>query len=304
MSTSSLTIKESPLVSRRLTFANRMQAYLELTKPRILVMVLLTVAVSAFAAASGSPDLATLAHALVGIALVAGSGSALNQWFEQSTDAQMPRTSSRPIPSGRVSSNEVFLIGLISFAVGLIYLLTNVGQSTGIWSATTWVIYVWIYTPLKRHTEWNTAIGAVAGAMPIFMGWTVFGGNFDLPPWLLFSVVFLWQFPHFMAIAWMYREDYAQGGLKMVPVVDASGKRTGRHAILGALGVVALGLFPFGFETPTLYVVVAFLLGVTQLYFAYTFSRELSRPSARMLMRFSLVFLPATLANFAAAACL
>ena len=185
-----------------------MAAYVELTKPRIAVMVLLTVAVSAFAAAAGVPDVVLVAHALIGTALVAVSGSALNQWFERFSDAEMPRTADRPIPSNRLSPSEVLLAGTIVGSIGVLYLAHFVGIPTAIWGATTWFIYVLVYTPLKRQTIWNTAVGAVAGALPVVMGWSAVAGSFERTGWMLFAIVFLWQFPHFMAIAWLYRDDY------------------------------------------------------------------------------------------------
>ena len=219
--------------------------YVELTKPKIAVLVLVTVAVAAFVASWGPPDGWLLLHTLVGTALVAASASALNQWLERDTDALMVRTADRPLPAGRLSGGQV-----LTFRCrhdrrwASVYLAACVGLLTAALGLLTWAMYVVVYTPLKRRTPANTAVGAVAGALPVLMGWTAVGAPLDLRAWSLFLIVFLWQFPHFMAIAWIYRRDYDGAGLKMLSTVDPSGMRAGVQAIMAALVLVPVSLVP------------------------------------------------------------
>lgn len=270
--------------------------YVELTKPRIAVLELVTVAVAAVLASAGAPDLRTLLHALIGTTMIAASASAWNQLLERETDALMERTADRPLPAGRLSVREVAVFGSVLALVGVGYLAMLVNPLTAAFGAITWALYVCIYTPLKSRSYANTMIGAVAGAMPILMGWAAAGEPLDLAAATLFLIVFLWQFPHFMAIAWIYRRDYAAAGLQMLPVVDPSGLRAGGQAVLAALALLPVSLLPsmVSFAGP-LYFLWALFLGAAQIGCAAFFLFRLSDQSARILLRASLVYLPALL---------
>ncbi|MDZ4780720.1 MAG: heme o synthase [Planctomycetia bacterium] len=270
--------------------------YLELAKPKIAVLELVTVATAFYLAGHGSPQLPMLLHALIGTALVATSASAFNQWLERGSDALMPRTADRPLPAGRLGSRDVAWFGSITAVIGVCYLALAVNQVTACLGLLSWFLYVVVYTPLKRRSATNTAVGAVAGALPVLMGWTATGRAVDVNAATLFMIVFLWQFPHFMAIAWLYRRDYALGGMQMLTVVDPTGQRAGRQAVLAASVLVPVTLVPVlvSFATP-IYGVAALTIGIAQLVCAVQFFRKLDETSARRLLRASLLYLPAIL---------
>lgn len=282
------------LAAQRPTWLVRASDYVELTKPKIGAMVLVTVAVAAFVANWGPPPAWLLVHTLVGTALVAASASALNQFLERETDAQMPRTASRPLPAGRLSGLQVATFGAVTIVVGAAYLAVAVGLKTAALGLLTWALYVWVYTPLKTLTPANTAVGAVAGALPVLMGWTATGAALDLRAWSLFLIVFLWQFPHFMAIAWIYRRQYDGAGLQMLSTVDPSGLRAGAQAIVSALVLIPVSLVPcLSQPAGGVYFAWAVVLGTAQLVCAISFLVQLSDQAARRLLLASLVYLPA-----------
>lgn len=270
--------------------------YLKLAKLRIMLMELVTVAVAAVVATSGAPDLWSLGHALFGTLLVAVGASAWNQWLERHTDALMDRTADRPLPSARMSGWEAVLHGTAAALLGVAYLGLLVNLLTAALGALTWLIYVGIYTPLKSRSPANTAVGAVAGALPILMGWTAVGGRLNLSAATLFLIVFLWQFPHVMAIAWIYRRQYAAAGLKMLPVVDPTGRRAGAQAVAAALALLPVSLLPalLGFAGST-YFMWAIALGLWLLFRAAAFLLRMNDQSARALFRASLIYLSALL---------
>lgn len=272
----------------------RVADYVELTKPKIGLLVLVAVAVAYYVAQWGQPQPLVLLHLLLGTLLVSASASALNQWLERGTDGLMDRTAGRPLPAGRLSSVEVVGFAAVTICAGLVYLAWAVSFITAFLGLATWTIYVWIYTPLKTRTALNTAVGAVAGALPVLMGWSAGGAALDTRAWSLFLILFLWQFPHFMAIAWIYRRQYARGGLQMLTVVDPTGRRAGVQAVLAALALLPVSFVPALFAPPGIswYVAVAFVLGAGQLACAVLFCFRLDEPSARRLLRASLVYLP------------
>lgn len=290
MTTSSLVLTE-----RRAGTLARFGDYLELTKPKIAALVLAVVAVSACAAAPGAVDVLLLFHTLVGTALIAASASALNQWLERETDALMPRTAARPIPAGRLGSLEVLIFAAATGLAGGTWLVLFVNPLTAALALATWFLYVWVYTPLKSRTSWNTAVGAAPGALPVLIGWAS-AAALDFRAAALFLIVYLWQFPHFMAIAWMYRRQYADAGLQMLPVVDPTGRRTALQAVAGALALVpagiAAGLLFFSALGWTAGLIAAALF---QAVFALRFATRRDRPTARLLLRASLVYLPLVL---------
>jgi protoheme IX farnesyltransferase len=295
MSTPSILIAERSTGS---TWA-RLADYLELTKPRIVLLELIVATAAACIAAPHALDLRVLAVALAGTAMVAGSASVANQWWERKSDLLMPRTANRPLPTGRVSSGEAIWLSAILLVVGTALLVSKVNMLTAVLGIVSWILYVPIYTPLKTRSPINTAVGAIAGAIPILMGWTATGEAINLTACALVGVLFLWQFPHFMAIAWLYRHDYAAGGHKMLTVVDPTGLRAGAQAVIGAALLIPVSLIPAVVPTggsPLLYFTWTLALGVAQFGLAIRFAIFRETVSARYLLRASILFLPAWLA--------
>jgi heme o synthase len=235
---------------------------------------------------------------MLGTLLVAGSASAANQWLERRLDARMARTASRPLPAGRLSSGEAIVFAAIGLVAGAVQLACFVNVASAAWALLTWALYVLAYTPLKTASPVNTAVGAVAGAMPVLIGWTAVGGELDRRALALFLMLFLWQFPHFMAIAWLYRREYGGAGYKMLTVVDPTGRRAGLQATIAALALVPVSIVPV-LAAPglgsVLYVAGASLLGAGQLVLAAMFWRRADDWRARLLLRASLVYLPTLL---------
>jgi protoheme IX farnesyltransferase len=284
-------------VARVSSSRNWLADYLELTKPRVSVLVLFTVAAGAWLAA-GTTDVVTLVHTLIGTALVAAGASALNQLLERHTDALMRRTENRPLPSGRLQPLEVFLFGTALGVGGLAYLAVVVRQPLAVLVAgLTFFSYVFVYTPLKRKTSLNTLVGAIPGALPPVIGWAAARDSIDAQAGALFLILFVWQVPHFLAIAWIYRDDYARAGLQMLPVVDREGSMTGRQMVTYCLVLIAASLGPvFVLKAGLIYLCGALLLGMLFLVSALGFMRVNSLANARRVLRVSLVHLPALLA--------
>lgn len=289
----------SVLVRERSLGLTRFVDYLELTKPRIVVLELIVAGAAACLAMPRGIDALAVMHALLGTALVAASASVANQWIECSRDARMPRTADRPLPAGRVTGAEALLLSTIMLMIGMYWLLTRANLLTACLGLTSWVLYVLVYTPLKTRTPLNTAVGAVAGAIPILMGWTATGVPLNLTALALAGVLFLWQFPHFMAIAWLYRHDYAKAGHRMLPVVDPSGYRSGAQAVVAASLLIPVSLVPSLMPTsgsPLFYLVWALGLGGAQLGLAIRFALFRDEQSARLLLRATLLYLPTWIA--------
>lgn len=233
-----------------------------------------------------------LASVLVGTALVAVSASAFNQWWERETDALMARTAGRPLPSGRLSTRDVVWFGTITIIVGTVQLAWMVNQLTAALGLVTWATYAWAYTPLKARSTTNTAVGAVSGALPLLMGWAAVA-PLNLAAYALALIVFLWQFPHFMAIAWLYRRQYAAAGLQMLPVVDPSGHRAAAQSVVAALLLVPVSLVPAVLGVAdSWYFAAALFLSLLQFGSALWFAARLDDSSARWLVRASLIYLP------------
>jgi protoheme IX farnesyltransferase len=290
MSTSALTVERA-----RASVVSRACDYIALSKPRIAVLVLVAVAVAYSVACWGQPHPGILLHVLLGTLWVAASASAFNQLLERHLDVKMARTANRPLPSGRLSPREVLVAGGLWFVLGIVELLIAVGSAAAAWAAMTWLLYVWVYTPAKTRTPANTAIGAVAGAMPVLIGWSAGGAALDLRAGALFLLVFLWQFPHFMAIAWLYREQYRQAGMRMLTVVEPTGARAGIQAVWGALAVIPVSIVPVLFDPGfggVAYAAIAMLLGLLQLALAIGFCAWRTHESARRLLRGTLIYLP------------
>jgi heme o synthase len=265
----------------------------DLVKARLTLLVLLTTMVGFYVGYPGPLDLLLLLHTMLGTALVAAGASALNQFLEREHDAKMERTEDRPLPSGRLQPGTVLLFGGISAGLGLLYLSLVVNPLTGLLGAITLGSYLFIYTPLKRVTTLNTVVGAIPGALPPLMGWTAARGEITPGGWALFAILFFWQLPHFLAIAWIYREQYARAGFVMLPVVDPTGERTGRQAVSHTLGLLPFSLCPFVFHLAgPVYLVGALVLGAAYLWFAVQFSRQLTISGARRLFFMSITYLP------------
>ncbi len=271
--------------------------FADLVKARLTTLVLLTTLVGFYLGRQGAMNYALMINTLAGTALVAAGASALNQLLEREYDAKMRRTQSRPLPSGRLQPTTVMIFGGMSSVAGLIYLALAVNLLTSVLGAVTLVSYLFIYTPLKRVTWLNTAIGAVPGALPPLMGWTAARGELSGEGWALFAILFFWQLPHFFAIAWMYREEYARAGFKMLSNVDADGRRTAEQSISNTLALLAVSLFPFIFKMAgTAYLAGAIVLGTVFLWCAIRFSRRLTLATARQLFFASIIYLPLLLA--------
>lgn len=272
---------------------NWVAVYADLFKARLTLLVLITTAVGFYIGQQGPLNYLLLTHAVLGTALVASGGAALNQLLEREHDARMRRTQSRPLPSGRLQPGTVRLLGSALGLGGLAYLAILVNPLTAWIGAFTLVTYVFVYTPLKRLTWLNTLVGAIPGAIPPLMGWTAARGTLSPEGFALFGIQAFWQIPHFMAIAWIYRDEYARAGFKMLPLFDPSGARTARQALshTAALIVVSVCVYLFHLTGPV-YLLGALVLGGLFLWFAVGFARALTLASARKLFYFSIIYLP------------
>ena len=271
--------------------------FADLVKARLTTLVLLTTLVGFYLGWPGAMNYALLIHTLAATALLAAGASALNQLLERDYDAKMRRTQDRPLPAGRLQPTTVMLIGGVCSVAGLVYLALAVNLLTSVLGAVTLVSYLFIYTPLKRVTWLNTAIGAVPGAFPPLMGWTAARGELTGEGWALFAILFFWQMPHFFAIAWIYRDEYAKAGFKMLPGIDPEGRRTAQQSLSNTLALLAVSLFPFVFKMAgPAYLAGAIILGAAFLACAVRFSRQLTVPRARQLFFASIIYLPLLLA--------
>jgi protoheme IX farnesyltransferase len=276
---------------------SRLADYVELTRPRIAIMVLFTEAAGFCLASAGAPDLARLVHTVFGTALVVAGAAAWNQVLERKSDALMERTRNRPVPAGRLQPAEALLFGVVLPLAGLAYLaLTGARPLAILGAAFAFASYVFFYTPLKRMTTLNTLVGAIPGAMPPVIGWMAATNSFDPGAIVLFAVMYLWQVPHFLAIAWMYREDYAGAGLCMLSVLDPSGDLTARRMIGYCLALLLVSLIPSALGwAGTVYFVGAAILGTRFLTSAFRFRQTRSVHEARRVLRASLLYLPGLL---------
>jgi len=277
-------------------FGGKAAALLELTKPKISGLVLVTVAVGFLLGARGAAQPWALGLALLGTGLVGSGASSWNQYLERERDRQMKRTAGRPLPSGRVAPAEAALFGTALAVLGLISLALGPHPVAAAVALATFGLYAFIYTPLKPRTTLNTVVGAVPGALPPVIGWTAATGALGIEAVALFLILFLWQFPHFLAIAWIYREDYSRAGYQMLPTIDPQGAQTGRQAARYALALIPVGVLPaaIGLAGPG-YFAGALGLGMFYLVAAVRFWFEVSDAKARSLLRASFLYLPAIL---------
>lgn len=279
--------------AQSLSARTRIAAFVELTKPRIAFMLVLTSAAGFYLGTQGTFDLAVFVNAMIGITLLAFGVATLNQFMERQTDALMERTATRPLPTGKIMPNEALFFGVAQCVVAELYLFFLVNPLTAVLGLVVIVGYVLLYTPLKTRTTASTAIGAIPGAMPPLMGWTAASNEITLGAWALFAFLFLWQFPHFMAIAWMYKEQYAKAGILMLPVVEPDGKLTARQIVMFTIMMVPVSLAPFflGFAG-WIFLTIASVLGVWFLVESIRTARAKSVEMARRLLLVSVLYLP------------
>lgn len=271
----------------------KVSAYVCMTKPRILTMVLVMSAAGFFLGAKSLQPLDTFIIMLLGTALSSGGAAVLNNYIERDVDPMMHRTKTRPLPRGIITPSEALEFGITLVLMGVGLLAWQVNLLTGFLSLLTVFLYVLVYTPLKRVTWWNTVIGAIPGALPPMGGWTAATGNLDLGAWILFLILFVWQHPHFYAIAWMYKDDYARGGFKMLPNVDPSGLSTFRQVIAFSVVLLPVSLLPtFCGMAGQFYAWGISILGIGMLAIGINLYRSHSVLDAKKLLRASVIYLP------------
>jgi heme o synthase len=280
-------------VETRSVSKSSVAAYIELSKPRILILILLTAIAGFCLASKGSIDIRLLIHMNVGVGLLAAGIGALNQFFERDIDRLMRRTERRPLPSGRLTPTKACLFGIATSIGGILYIALLINLLSGIMGIFTLGTYIFLYTPLKRKTPLSTFIGAFPGAVPPLIGWTAVSGNIGIEAIVLFAIMFFWQFPHFHAIAWMYREDYARAGIRMLPVIEPDGRSTSRQIVFYALVLLPVSLLPFLIGLAGhIYLFGAFVLSLAYLYFGIRTAILRSRQEAKYLLQASVLYLP------------
>ncbi len=288
--------RERSISSRESNFRQLWSAWSELIKLRLTSMVLITTAMGFYLASPGNFNWMLLFDTLFGTALLASAAAALNQYAEREYDARMPRTAKRPIPSGQISSRKAVLFGGVAAILGIIYLAHAVNFITSLIGAITLISYIDVYTPLKRVTSLNTLIGAIPGALPPLMGWAAATGSQGVlaaEAWSLVAILFFWQLPHFLAIAWIYRDDYSNAGFEMVSKGEKGAANTGQSALLYCLALVPSAISPYLLGVSgLLYLCGALLLSVYFLFLSFRFSKEMTLESARSLFYYSLLYLP------------
>ncbi len=270
-----------------------MNAYLELTKPSITWLILMSTGVGYVFGAGGSWNWLLILHTLIGTGLIASGTAALNQWAEWRSDALMRRTLARPIPSGRVTPSRALAFGAAIAALGFAELALAVNPLTGLLGLFTLASYLFIYTPLKSRSPHATTIGAVPGAMPPLIGYAAASGTLTAEAFVLFAILFLWQFPHFQSIAWMYRDDYARAGIRMLPVVEPDGASTARQILAASVVLIPVSLLPSILNmSGWIYAIGALTLGVAFLYAGWRVASEKTLVRARGVLMTSIVYLP------------
>jgi protoheme IX farnesyltransferase len=270
-----------------------MKDYLELTKPSITWLILMSTGVGYFFGLDGGLQLWVLLHALLGTALIASGTATLNQWYEREADARMRRTKRRPIPSGRITANRALLFGVVLSLLGFFELALGVNLLTGALGLLTLTSYLFLYTPLKQRSPISTTVGALPGAMPPLIGYAAASGTLTVEAWTLYVILFLWQFPHFLAIAWMYREDYARAGIVMLPVVEPDGASTARRILLYSLVLIPISVVPsFLSMAGKLYLMGALILGSLYFYAGIRVAVERTALRARQVLLASVFYLP------------
>lgn len=279
--------------AEELSLRERASAYAELTKPRITFLIVLTSAAGFCLGAKGGVDYIRFMHAMLGIALLSSGIATLNQYMERELDALMRRTMMRPLPTGKLAPVEALIFGAMLVVVSEVYLALLVNPLTALLGLTVVAGYLFMYTPLKTRSTLSTAVGAFPGAMPPLIGWAAASGEVTTGAWVLFAILFLWQFPHFLAIAWMYREDYGRAGIRMLPVVEPEGRITGQQIVAYTLMLVPVSLLPAWMGlSGKIYFYGAIVLGLLFLSSSITAALSKSRQQARRLLLASVLYLP------------
>lgn len=279
--------------SKHTAFARRAADYLEFIKPRLVVMILITTAAGFYLGAQQTVDWLRCLHTLVGAGLTAAGVLGLNQYLERDVDAQMKRTQERPLPDGRMHPLEALIVGAVLTGSGMLYLAFIVNTLSGFVISLIVVSYLFLYTPLKRKTSLCTLIGAVPGALPPVVGWVAARGTLTGGAWVLFAILFLWQLPHSLAIAYIYREDYAKAGFRLLPVIHPDGASTRRQIVINCVALFGIGLLPALYNVAgSIYFFTALLAGGAFLAFGIYLQRTRSVKAARYLLYASLLYLP------------
>ena len=288
-STSTVNIATTSVSRRAVDFC-------ELTKPRIVLMVLITAFVGYYAGSGSVPDYLQLLQMLLGTALAAGGTLTLNQFLERETDAMMDRTCRRPLPDGRLQPHDALWFGIALTCLGLAYLALAVNVLSALVAAAITTSYLWAYTPMKRFSPLCVPVGAVPGALPPVIGWVAARGELSVDAWVLFAIMFLWQIPHTLAIACLYREDFAKAGIQFLPVMEPDGESTNRQIIVHCLALLVVGLLPtlIGLAG-AIYFIAAFFLGIGFLASGVSLVMTPTRAGARRLLFASLIYLPVLL---------
>jgi protoheme IX farnesyltransferase len=271
----------------------KVQDYIDLTKPRITWLILMSTVVGYYFGHKGQWSLWVLLNTMVGTALVASGTAALNQWYEREADRHMRRTQMRPLPSGRLSAGQALWFGIALALIGGLELGLSVNWLASGLCISTLLLYLFLYTPLKQKTWWSTTVGAFPGAMPPLIGYAAAANRLTPEAWVLYAILFLWQFPHFYAIAWMYRDDYARAGIQMLPVVEPDGESTARQILLYSVLLIPISLLPNWLGmTGTLYAVGAIAMGLVFLYSGLRVSLDRTNARARRVLLASVLYLP------------
>ena len=279
-----------------------MRPYIELTKPRITWLILMSTAIGYFFGLPGAANwkaflgairIFPLLHTVVGTGLMASGTAALNQWLEREADRQMRRTAARPLPTGRVPAGRALLFGIALSVAGCLELWLGVNRLAALAGAVTLVSYLFLYTPLKQRTWWSTTIGAVPGALPPVIGYAAAAGALTRQAWVLAAILFIWQFPHFYSIAWMYKDDYARAGIRMLPVIDDDGRFTARQIVIYGMALIPVSLTPVFFGmSGAAYAIGALVLGLWFLYSGVRVALERTIVRARRVLVTSVLYLP------------
>jgi len=274
--------------------------YIALTKPRITWLILMSTGVGYFFGAQkgwqgwAGLHLLTLLHTIVGTGLIASGTAALNQWYERVADGKMRRTQARPLPSGRLDAGKALTFAIAISAVGFAELWFGANPLSALLGLFTLLTYLFVYTPLKQRSPHSTTIGSIPGAMPPLIGFAAASGTLTWDAWVLFAILFLWQFPHFYAIAWMYKEDYERAGIRMLPVVEPDGRSTARRILLYSIALIPISLMPKFFAMAgNVYLYGALALGLVFVYYGLRIRWDRTRQQARRVLLASVIYLPA-----------
>ena len=275
------------------SFWDIVRDYISLTKPEITFLVTISALGGYLLGAASSIDASSLVGLLIGVAFSSSGGAALNLFLEREKDARMKRTSNRPLPSGRIRPAVALSIGLASSVIGLLLLGIYTNGLTCVLAASTILLYVFLYTPLKQHTHYNTIVGTIPGALPALGGWTAATGSLGAGGWIIFGILILWQLPHFFALAWMYRKDYSKADFKMLPVVEPDGRSTATQTLIASIALLVLSVLPtFLGITGIIYFLGVFLVSARMLYTSVIFYRKMTNSAARSVLKASILHIP------------